>query len=88
MIHIRHMRWNRSRVWQRVFEHLAADSDNEYAMLDATLICAHQSSAGAKRGDRASEKIGRSKGELNNRLYTLRCAWKSCRLPPHARSSA
>lgn len=48
IVHTRHMRWSRSGVWQRLFEHLAADSDNEYAMLDATLICAHQSSAGAK----------------------------------------
>lgn len=50
VIHTRHMRWSRSGVWQRIFEHLAADSDNEYAMIDATLICAHQSSAGAKGG--------------------------------------
>lgn len=50
VIHTRHMRWSRSGVWQRVFEHLAADSDNEYAMIDATIICAHQSSAGAKGG--------------------------------------
>lgn len=50
VIHTRHMRWSRSGVWQRVFEALAADSDNEYAMLDATIICAHQASAGAKGG--------------------------------------
>ena len=50
VIHTRHMRWSRSGVWQRIFEHLAADSDNEYAMIDATIICAHQSSAGAKGG--------------------------------------
>jgi len=36
VIHTRHMRWSRSGVWQRIFEHLAADSDNEYAMIDAT----------------------------------------------------
>ena len=35
------------RVWQRVFEHLAEDGDNEYAMIDARLIRAYQSSAGA-----------------------------------------
>lgn len=50
VIHTRHMRWSRSGVWQRIFEHLAADSDNEYAMIDATIICAHQASAGAKGG--------------------------------------
>jgi hypothetical protein len=24
-------------VWQRLFEHLAADADNEYAMIDSTI---------------------------------------------------
>jgi hypothetical protein len=35
------------RVWQSVFEHLAADADNEYAMIDSTIVRAHQHSAGA-----------------------------------------
>jgi len=50
VVHLRHMRWSRSGVWQRIFEHLAADADNEYAMLDATIVTAHQASAGAKGG--------------------------------------
>jgi hypothetical protein len=33
-----------------VFRHLGEDADNEYAMIDATVVCAHQHSAGAKRG--------------------------------------
>lgn len=55
VIHTRHMRWSKGGVWQRIFEHLAADSDNEYAMIDATIICAHQASAGAK-GGRGTQK--------------------------------
>lgn len=58
VIHLRHMRWSKSGVWWRLFEHLAADSDNEYAMIDATIICAHQASAGAK----ACAEHGRSGG--------------------------
>ena len=50
VIHTRHMRWSRSGVWARVFQHLAADADNEYAMIDATIIRAHQHAAGAKGG--------------------------------------
>lgn len=61
VIHTRHMRWSRSGVWQRVFEHLAADSDNEYAMLDATLICAHQASAGAKGGRTQASRSGEAR---------------------------
>ena len=37
-------------MWQRVFETLAQDADNEYAMIDATIVRAHQHSAGAKGG--------------------------------------
>ena len=50
VIHTRHMRWSRSGVWERVFQHLAADADNEYAMIDTTIIRAHQHAAGAKGG--------------------------------------
>jgi hypothetical protein len=39
-------------VWERVFQHLAEDADNEYAMIDATIVRAHQHSAGAKGGAR------------------------------------
>jgi len=50
VIHLRHSRWSRSGVWQRVFEALAQEADNEYAMIDSTIVRAHQHSAGAKRG--------------------------------------
>ena len=35
--------------WQRLFEHLAAEPDNEYAMIDSTIVRAHQHSAGAPK---------------------------------------
>ncbi len=50
VIHTRHMRWSKSGVWQKIFEHLAEDADNEYAMIDATIVRAHQHAAGAKGG--------------------------------------
>lgn len=52
VVHLRHTRWSRSGVWQRVFEALASDADNEYAMIDSTIVRAHQHSAGAKGGRR------------------------------------
>lgn len=52
VIHLRHTRWSRSGVWQRVFEALSADADSEYAMIDSTIVRAHQHSAGAKGGRR------------------------------------
>ena len=32
-----------------MFEILAADADNEYAMIDSTIVRAHQRSAGAQK---------------------------------------
>lgn len=49
-IHRRHRRWSESGVWQRVFAHLAGDADNEYAMIDSTIVRVHQHAAGAKGG--------------------------------------
>ena len=45
----RFSRWARAGVWQKVLQHLSQDADNEYAMIDATLVRAHQHSAGAAK---------------------------------------
>src|SRR4028118_345058 len=48
-IHTRFSRWAKSGVWEKVFKHLSADADNEYAMIDSTIVRAHQHSAGARK---------------------------------------
>ena len=48
-VHTRFSRWAASGVWAEVFEHLSADADNEYAMIDSTIVRAHQHSAGAPK---------------------------------------
>ena len=48
-VHTRFSRWAKTGVCQRVFEVLSHDSDNEYAMLDSTIVRAHQHSAGGKK---------------------------------------
>jgi transposase len=57
VVHTRFSRWAKSGVWARVFAALAADADNEYAMMDSTIVRAHQHSAGAakKRARRSSD---------------------------------
>ena len=50
VVHLRHSRWSRTGVWQRIFEALAQDADNEYRMIDSTIVKAHQHSARAKKG--------------------------------------
>src|SRR5947209_4686897 len=48
-VHRRFSRWAKSGVWRQIFQLLAADADNEYAMIDSTIVRAHQHSAGAKK---------------------------------------
>ncbi|CDS50060.1 putative transposase [Polaromonas sp. CG9_12] len=49
VVHLRHSRWSKTGVWRRVFEVLAQDADNEYVLIDSTIVKAHQHSAGAKK---------------------------------------
>ena len=37
VVHTRFSRWSRAGVWERVFQALAQEADNEYAMIDATV---------------------------------------------------
>ena len=62
MIHTRHSRWSKTGVWERVFKALAEESDNEYAMIDATIVRAHQHSAGAKK-KRVTKPLDEAKGD-------------------------
>lgn len=48
-VHQRFGRWAKSGVFARIFKHLASDHDNEYMMIDATVVRAHQHSAGARK---------------------------------------
>ncbi len=48
--HKRFTRWARAGVWEEVFEVLASDSDNEYLMIDTTIVRAHQQAATGKGG--------------------------------------
>ena len=47
--HQRFSRWCKSGVFDRVLNHLAGDADAEYVMIDATIVRAHQHSAGARK---------------------------------------
>jgi transposase len=59
-VHTRFSRWAESGVWEKVFKHLANDADNEYAMIDSTIVRAHQHSAGAlKKTARTKRSVTR-----------------------------
>ena len=49
-VHTRFSRWAKAGVWERMFEALIRDRNNQYLMLDTTLVRAHQQAATGKGG--------------------------------------
>jgi transposase len=49
-LHKRFSRWAKGGVWEKVFASLIQDRDNQYLMLDSTLVRAHQQAATGKGG--------------------------------------
>ena len=60
-VHTRFSRWAKSGVWKTLFEMLASDADNEYAMIDSTIVRAHQHSAGAQKKTAKTRRSGAAK---------------------------
>jgi transposase len=48
-VHKRFIRWSQKGVWEMIFYHLSRDKDNEYLMIDSTIIRAHQQAATLKK---------------------------------------
>jgi transposase len=54
---VRHSRWSKSGVWHKVFEVLSVDRDDEWGMIDATIVRAHQhKKRGARPRHRAQQR--------------------------------
>jgi transposase len=73
-VHRCHSRWAASGVWERVFKALSADTDNEYAMIDSTIVRAHQHSAGARK-KRAHKPSGGAKAGCPRRFMPPATPW-------------
>jgi transposase len=69
-VHKRFTRWAKAGVWERTFEALTSDPDNQYLMLDSTIVRAHQQAASGKRGGK-NQALGRSRGGLTTKIHTL-----------------
>ena len=54
--HLRHSRWSHRGVWQRVFEALAQQAGNEYAMIGSTIARARQHGPARCWGKRGRRK--------------------------------
>ncbi len=46
----RFRRWARAGVFERLFGHLSDEPDFEYALVDGTIVAAHQKASGARGG--------------------------------------
>ncbi len=57
-VHTRFSRWAKRGIWERLLRHFAAEADTEYAMLDSTVVRAHQHAAGAPKKGVASRPSG------------------------------
>jgi transposase len=49
-VHKRFTRWASAGVWEEIFEILTNDANNEYFMIDTTIVRAHQQAATGKGG--------------------------------------
>src|ERR1043166_7921067 len=67
-VHTRHTRWAKSGVWERVFKALAADADNEYAMMDSELTSTARERPKNCQGE---EAIERSRGGLSSKIHAM-----------------
>ena len=56
-------------MWERVFGHLADEADKEDAMIDSTIVRAHQQSWGAKGGSDHCEAMGPSKDRFSTKIH-------------------
>ncbi|HJW79212.1 MAG TPA: IS5 family transposase [Beijerinckiaceae bacterium] len=66
----RFRRWVKGRVFERVFACLSDEPDFEYALIDGTIVTAHQKASGARGGTR-NQAIGRSRGGLTTKIVAL-----------------
>lgn len=48
-VHKRYSRWSEKGVWNNIFQVLSQDKDNEYLMMDSTIVQAHSQSATYKK---------------------------------------
>jgi transposase len=67
----RFARWAVSGVWGRVFRMLTQEAQNEYLMIDSTLVRAHQQAATGRKGGVSDPALGRSRGGLTTKIHLL-----------------
>jgi transposase len=57
-VHKRFTRWALAGVWERIFDVLSRDRDNEYLMIDSSIVRAHAQAATGQKGGSATRLWG------------------------------
>jgi transposase len=70
IVHQRFLRWAKSGVFERVFRLLASDQDNEYMMIEATIVRAHQHSTGTQKKTVRKPSVGPA-ADLTTKIHAL-----------------
>jgi transposase len=60
-VYQRFNRWSKAGIWQNLFEQLSRVPDNEYALIDATIVRAHRSASGALKKGQAPNSRSRTR---------------------------
>ena len=68
-VHKRFTRWARAGVWEGIFALLARDRDNEYLMIDSSIVRAHAQAATGQKGGACEQALGRSRGGLTSKWH-------------------
>ena len=64
-VYVRFNRWSKQGVWQKVFTHLAKEPNNEYALIDSTIVRAHRSAAGARKKGQTNRSTTRTSASVS-----------------------
>jgi transposase len=67
-VYKRFARWSQLKVFEKLFEACALDSDLEHLMIDSTILRAHPCAAGAQK-KHGPQALGRSKGGFSTKLH-------------------
>jgi len=68
-VHTRFLRWSKRGIWKRILEELAIDLDDEFAILDASIVRVHQDAVGGKKN--GSECVGHSRGGATTKIHAV-----------------
>jgi transposase len=61
--------WSKKEIWHKLHQHCIEDPDLEYIMIDSTIVRAHASAAGYKKGQQKEEGLGRSVGGFSTKIH-------------------